>query len=74
MMEAGRRGCVHIIMVWELSHLGYDNKTLLHILSFLQDYEAVLVTVGTDLLYELITRRLDCLCTHERLEERKLPC
>ena len=59
MMGAIRRGNAHVVMVWNLSRLSWDNGTLNRILRFLQDHGAVLVTAGTDLRYELGIRGLE---------------
>lgn len=59
MLGEVRRENAHIVMVWDLSHLSRDNSTLIRILNFLQDHGAVLVTVGTDLRYELSIRGLE---------------
>ena len=59
MMGEVHRGNAHIVMVWDLSRLSRDNGTLIRILNFLQDYDAVLVTAGTDLRYELSIRGVE---------------
>lgn len=60
MMGAVRSGTAHVVVVWDLARIGKDNKTLLRILSFLQDHGAVLITTNTDLRYELSVRGLEC--------------
>lgn len=59
MMEAVRSGIAHVVVVWNLSRMGKDNKTLFRILSFLKDHDSVLITMSTDLRYELSVRDLE---------------
>lgn len=72
MMEAIRRENVHIVMVWELSHLSQDNSILFWILRFLQDHGAVLETAATDLRYELSICGLELPLRKRAVKKRRI--
>ncbi|MCO7137736.1 recombinase family protein [[Clostridium] leptum] len=58
-MRSIRNGSSRAILVRDLSRLSQERFVLLKILQFLQDHNAVLITTGSDLRYELYIEGLE---------------
>lgn len=75
MLKAVRQGRVNAVMVQSLDRLSHDTATLYHILRFLQNHGAVLITTKTSLKYELYLTGLENrLLAHTKHTRKKLPC
>ena len=62
------------VMVQSLDRLSHDTATLYHILRFLQNHGAVLITTKTSLKYELYLTGLENrLLAHTKHTRKKLP-
>ena len=59
MLTAVQQGRVNAVMVQSLDRLSHDLTTLYHILRFLQNHGAVLITTRTNLRYELYLTGLE---------------
>ena len=74
MLTAVQQGRVNAVMVQSLDRLSHDTATLYHILRFLQNHGAVLITTKTSLKYELYLTGLENrLLTHTKHTRKKLP-
>ncbi len=74
MLKAVRQGRVNAVMVQSLDRLSHDTATLYHILRFLQNHGAVLITTKTSLKYELYLTGLENrLLAHTKHTRKKLP-
>ena len=74
MHTAVQQGRVNAVMVQSLDRLSHDTATLYHILRFLQNHGAVLITTKTSLKYELYLTGLENrLLAHTKHTRKKLP-
>ncbi len=74
MLTAVQQGRVNAVMVQSLDQLSHDTATLYHILRFLQNHGAVLITTKTSLKYELYLTGLENrLLAHTKHTRKKLP-